>query len=96
VLDNVEDLVSGDDGQGVLLDRNEQGWWTDLSPTGAAFREWRSEARTESGNREEKTDRREARETPQKFGPCPDRRESHMTWRRPRHREALFGRNEQG
>jgi len=35
VLDKVEELAQEDGGQEVLLDRNEQGLWTNLSPSGA-------------------------------------------------------------
>jgi len=37
-LDTVEGLAQEDGGQGALLGRNEQGLWTDLSPSGAASR----------------------------------------------------------
>jgi hypothetical protein len=71
---NVEDLTREDGGQGVLLNRNQQGLWTDLSPPGAAGRERRSRLVNESGNREGKTDRRDVREAALKFDTRPDNR----------------------
>jgi len=56
-FEKVESLAQEDGGQGVLPNRNRQGWWAYLSPPGAAAGNQRSEARHEPRIREENESR---------------------------------------